>query len=118
MRDPRSHRRYVTLRRHWLAGYGGGLGMCSLCGNPVRTDLPGTDPHGPTIEHTLPIRDILALARDDAHALALACDTSLWALSHRRCNSRQGQAVTASINRARNQATATLATALGASRDW
>ena len=118
MRDPRSHRRYVTTRRHWLNGYQGGPGTCCLCGNPVDTSLPGTDPHGPTIEHTLPIRDILALARDDAHALALACDTSLWQLAHRRCQARQGQVVTAGINRARNQSTKTLATALGASRDW
>ena len=117
-RDPRNTRRYVQTRRHWLAGFEGGHGTCCLCGRPVDTSLAGTNPHGPTIEHRVPIRELRTIARTWTELVALTCDTSLWALAHKRCQDRQGQAVTASINRARNQATATLATALGASRDW
>lgn len=88
----RSHRRYTQARAAWLAGYGGGLGTCALCGQPVDTSLPGTHPAGPTIEHRLPIRHIEATARNRAEALALACDTSLWALAHLHCQRRQGGA--------------------------
>ena len=118
MRDPRNQRRYREARTAWLAGYGGGAGLCCLCRAPVDTSLPGTHPWGPTIEHTLPIRAIVTIARTDAEALALCCDTSRWALSHRRCNSQQGQAVTASINKARNQQRRPRPRDLGASRDW
>ena len=86
----RSHRRYTEARARWLAGYGGGLAPCVLCGRPVNTSLPGTHPAGPTVEHRLPIRHITAIARDRAEALALACDTSMWALAHLHCQRRQG----------------------------
>ena len=100
--DPRSSRRYTDTRRLWLAGYGGQDATCCMCGRPVDTSLPGTHPMGPTIEHRYPVRMILAEARDDAHAVEMACDTSWWAVAHSRCQSRQGQAVTSQINRARN----------------
>lgn len=117
LNDPRSHRRYVQARAAWLAGYGGGVGVCCLCGNGVDTSLPGTHPHGPTIEHRLPIRTIRASAQTYAEAVALACDTSMWALAHRRCQARQGQRVTAQLNKQRNNLRPNARVA-GTSRDW
>lgn len=93
LRDPRSHRRYTTARATWLAGYGGRPQPCCLCGGLVDVTLPGSHDSGPTVEHRLPIREILDRSRDNEQALALACDTSLWALAHKRCQSRQGGAV-------------------------
>lgn len=90
MSNPRQHRRYTETRAAWLAGYGGQLGTCVLCGHAVDTSLPGTHPAGPTVEHRLPIRHIIAMTQSDAEALAMACDTTLWALAHKRCQSRQG----------------------------
>ena len=113
--DPRNHRRYLQARKAWLAGYQGRPGTCCLCGQPVNTSLPGTHRLGPTIEHRLPIRVIRATAQTWAECVALACDTSLWGLAHRRCQSRQGQAVTTVLNRRRNAARKAARTA---SRDW
>jgi hypothetical protein len=93
MRDPRRHRRYATAARAFIASHEPGT-ACALCGEPVDTRLPGTIPDGPTVEHRLPIRTILATAQTQAEALALACDTSLWGVAHRRCQSRQGGEVT------------------------
>lgn len=83
MRDPRSHRRYVEAAREYKA-----LNMgapCALCGQPVTA--------GPTVEHRLPIRTIRATARTYDEAVALACDQSMWAMAHKRCNSQQGARV-------------------------
>lgn len=114
MRDPRSSGTYTKKRRAWLAALGD-VATCCLCGRLIDLALPGTDPHGPTIEHTLPIRDIRVIARDYREAVALACDITYWRSAHRRCQSRQGQAVTAAINRQRNEASRVLD---GASRAW
>ena len=113
--DPRRSNRYMTTRRAWLAGYAGQHGTCCMCGQPVDTSLPGTHRYGPTIEHRLPIRTIRAQAQDWAHAVAIACDTSLWALAHNVCQARQGQRVTAAINKQRNEQQHA---AEGASRRW
>lgn len=67
--------------------------VCCLCGEPVDATLPGTAPRGPTVEHTLPVRRILAMSRSWDEALALVCDTSLWLLAHKVCQDRQGAAV-------------------------
>lgn len=91
MKDPRSHRRYVQTRAAWLPAQAGR--RCCLCGEPVDITLPATSRLGPTVEHTLPIRDILRLANSWAEAVAMACDTSLWDLAHRRCQSQQGARV-------------------------
>lgn len=114
MQDPRSTRRYRSARTAWLAGYAGQPGTCCLCGGIVRTDLPGTDRWGPTIEHRYPVRAILAAAQDWEQAVAMTCDTSHWGLAHRVCQSRQGQAVTTVTNRVRNAARGVA----GASRAW
>jgi hypothetical protein len=90
--DPRSHRRYVKARALWLAGYGGGPAPCGICGGVVNTSLPGTHPWGPTIEHRVPVRVLAQQARNRAELLTLVCDTSLWAVAHLRCQSRQGGA--------------------------
>ena len=114
MRDPRSHRRYVNLRRAWLNAYGGGTGTCALCGRAVNTALPGTVPLGPTIEHRVPIRVMKQTASDFAELLAMACDTRLWALAHRRCQDRQGAQA---VNQQTNRRVARVATARS-SRTW
>lgn len=93
MRDPRSHRRYRTAAKAHIAAHPPGT-PCCLCDQPIDTTLPSTHPQGPTIEHHVPVRDILAAARDDAEALAMACDTSAWGVAHRRCQDRQGASVT------------------------
>lgn len=80
MRDPRSHRRYVEAARTYKQQ---NLGApCALCGLPVVS--------APTVEHRLPIRTIRATARDYAEAVALACDQTMWAMAHSRCQSQQG----------------------------
>lgn len=91
MRDPRSHSRYQATRRTWLPT---AHPICCLCGQPVDLTLPATHRYGPTVEHTVPIRSILAMARSYDEALTLACDTTLWLLAHKRCQDRQGAAVT------------------------
>ena len=65
-----------------------------LCGGMVLTSLPGTHPYGPTIEHRYPVRRIIADSRTWDEAVALACDTTWWALACRRCQDRQGGAST------------------------
>lgn len=93
LKDPRSHKRYRTAAKTYIAGRPPGT-PCALCDQPIDTTLPSTTPPGPTIEHRLPIRTILAQAQTQAEALALACDETLWALAHRQCQDRQGAAVT------------------------
>jgi hypothetical protein len=114
MGNPRSHRRYKDVARAYIASLPGPV-PCVLCGTLVDVGLPGSHPLGPTIEHNPPVRVLIAAARTYAEAVALVADTRNWAgVAHRRCQSRQGQAVTAARNRARN-ATRRMA---GASRDW
>lgn len=107
----RSTHRYRTARALWLAGFKGQPHPCCMCGIPVDTSLPGTHPHGPTVEHQLPIRHIEAMARDFTQAVALACDTSMWGLAHKVCQDRQGAGV---VNAARGARRAMI----GASREW
>jgi hypothetical protein len=87
-KDPRRHSRYILAARRYLAALQ--HANCALCGRPVNLTLPRTSPWGPTIEHQHPVRLIQREARDWEHAVALVCDTSTWAVAHRRCNSRQG----------------------------
>ncbi len=86
--DIRSHRRYTTLARTWLPQQAGR--PCCLCGQGIDPSLPSTHPYGATVEHTLPVRVILATARSRAEALDLVCDVRLWDVAHRRCQDRQG----------------------------
>lgn len=114
MRDPRATRRYRTARALWLAGYKGGTAPCVLCGGMVLTSLPGTHPYGPTIEHQPPVRALIAMAKDYAHAVAMVSDTSTFAgVAHKRCQDRQGGA--SSVERPRY---APSSSSLGCSRDW
>lgn len=92
MRDPRSHRRYVDAARVYKQQNHGA--PCALCGLPVLTS--------PTVEHRLPIITIQETARDYAEAVALACDQSMWAMAHSRCQSQQG-ARSANARRRKNQ---------------
>jgi hypothetical protein len=100
--DPRSHRRYVELARKYIAAHT--RANCVLCGVPIDLSLPRTAPGGPTIEHRYPIRRIRVEARTWVDCLALTCDTSMWALAHRKCQSRQG-ALAANAARGKRRAT-------------
>ena len=90
MKDPRRHGTYTRTRRAYLDGFAGGPAPCAICGGTVNTSLPGTHPYGPTIEHRIPVRRMRYMVQTWAELLALACDTSLWAVAHQRCQSRQG----------------------------
>lgn len=93
LRDPRSHRRYVEASAAYIAR-APHLVTCALCGEDVDTTLPRTHRRGPTIEHRLAVRFILANVRSQAEALAVACDEDLWSIAHSECQSRQGAGVT------------------------
>jgi 5-methylcytosine-specific restriction endonuclease McrA len=77
--DPRWSSAYQRKRRAFIADHPPGSPCCH-CGDEVDTTLSGNHPWGPTVEHTVPVRN-----RPD-----LALDISLWQLSHRKCNDRQG----------------------------
>lgn len=94
--DPRKSRRYRAAALRWIRARRGW--PCALCGVEVNVDLPGTHPWGPTIEHTVPVRVLVATATSRANLLDLVCDEKTWALAHRRCQASQGARVT---NRAR-----------------
>jgi hypothetical protein len=110
-RDPRASRRYRTLRTTWLRAADP---TCALCGKGVDISLPGTHPWGPTIEHTIPVRTILAVTDTWPDALAMACDTTLWAMAHTRCQQQQGARATSAINAERHRRDARRR----GSRDW
>lgn len=92
MKDPRSSSQYRKARALWLAGYGGGPAPCQLCGGLVNTSLPGTHPHGPTIEHRVPVRRLREQVQTYEQWVSLVCDTSLWSVAHKRCQDKQGGA--------------------------
>lgn len=85
--DPRDSRRYRTARKRWLPT---AEPVCCLCGGEVDMLLPSRYPGSPTVEHTLPVREILAMTETREQAIALACDVSLWSVAHSKCQSRQG----------------------------
>lgn len=70
-------------------------GICCLCGQPMRLDLPGTHPEGPTLEHLIPV----SLGGSPTHPNNLSA-------SHHRCNSRR-QNLTIEQYRARYHGTQT-----------
>jgi hypothetical protein len=92
MPDPRRSSRYVVTRRRWLKQQPDGS-PCIMCGRAIDMSLPGTHPFGATVEHSVPVRTLRRLARDEAELIDLACDTSTWLLACRRCQSRQGARV-------------------------
>jgi hypothetical protein len=87
-KDPRRDSRYIVAARRYLAALT--HASCCLCGRPVDMQAPRTSPYGATIEHRYPVRHIKAMAQNWDEVIALTCDTSLWSVAHRRCNSRQG----------------------------
>ena len=97
-KDPRRHSRYILAARRYLAALT--AANCALCGKPVDLSAPRTSPWGPTIEHRHPVRLIQRQARDWDEAVAMTCDTSLWAVAHKRCQSRQGAIA---VNKMRGQ---------------
>ena len=97
-RDPRRDSRYIVAARRYLAALT--HASCALCGRPVDMQAPRTSPYGATIEHRYPVRHILATTQSWDEAVALTCDTTLWAVAHRRCNSRQGAIA---VNKRRGQ---------------
>ncbi len=91
MRDPRSHRRYVTAARAYIAQHPPGT-PCAICGRGIDTTLSGMSTWGPTIEHRVPIRTLKRHAMDDAELLTLACDQTMWGIAHLHCQRKQGGA--------------------------
>lgn len=106
-RDPRSHRRYIEARAAWLSTIT--AGNCCLCGKPVDLALPATYANGPTVEHKLPVRVIMRTAPTWLDAVAMCCDTSMWGLAHRRCQSRQGALVSNVTRHGRSERTSSRA---------
>lgn len=109
MRDPRNSRKYADLRRDYIARADP---ICDLCGGWIDTTLPGTHRLGPTIEHRVPIRDVLAYCQTQAEVNAMALDTQTWALAHAKCNQLQGASAGGTIITTRN------AQRRRGSRDW
>jgi hypothetical protein len=65
---------------------------CYRCGAPVRFDLPGTAPQGPTIDHVgIQVADVTGMQKGAARR-ALH-DVSQLAVSHRVCNTRDGRGI-------------------------
>lgn len=95
-RDPRTSHRYRALRAAWLPT---AHPVCVLCGKGVDITLPPGLRDSPTVEHIVPIRTILATSSTWAEAVAMCCDTSLWALAHRRCQVTQGAKVGRELQR-------------------
>ena len=87
MKDPRGSSLYRRTKAQWLPTADT---TCALCGKHVDTLLPPGYPQSPTVEHTLPIRTILTMTQTWDEAVTLACDTTLWAMAHHLCQSRQG----------------------------
>jgi len=98
MNDPRSHRRYTDLAKQHIAALANTVVHCALCGQPVNMYAPRTTDAGPTIEHRVPVRRLRKLAHDEQDLLDLVCDTELWGVAHRRCNSNQGGIAAAHIS--------------------
>ena len=85
--DPRKAERAITPKTKAILAV-------HLYGQPVDLDASGDSPRGPTIEHTYPVRMILARAQSWEHAVELACITTQWRLAHRLCQNKQGARVT------------------------
>ena len=65
---------------------------CARCGHPIRWDLSGNHPQGPTIDHMgVQVADVVGMARADARR-ALHNMAQL-AVSHRECNTRDGRGI-------------------------
>lgn len=90
MTDPRSHKRYRTLADQYINDRKHTEQSCALCGKQIPMHLSRTSALGPTIEHRVPVRQILRQAQNQAEALNLVCNTEWWALAHSRCQSSQG----------------------------
>ena len=92
MKDPRSSRRYKTLRTQYINAHKP-TATCALCGHTINLDLPGTHPAGPTIEHQLKVHIMQRMTDQWDTLVTMCCDTSSWALAHRRCQDKQGAQV-------------------------
>lgn len=69
----------AAYRRARTIGIAQSGGICLLCGQPIRLDLPGTHPQGPTLEHRIPV----SRGGHPYHPANLSA-------SHLSCNSRRG----------------------------
>lgn len=91
--DPRGSKQYADARARYLGALGD-VATCCMCRQPIDMSLSGRDRAGPTVEHMLPIRDILARTQTYAQAVNLACDITWWDVAHRACQCKQGADVT------------------------
>jgi hypothetical protein len=65
---------------------------CYRCGTPIRWDLSGLEPSGPTIEHCqTQVADCVGWTRGDARRTLHDMTPGALAVSHRACNSRAGR---------------------------
>lgn len=69
----------AQYRRARAIGIAQSGGLCLLCAKPMRLDLPGTHPEGPTLEHLIPVSR-------GGHPY----DPRNLSASHQRCNSARG----------------------------
>ncbi len=92
MSDPRNSHRYKTLRAEYINARKP-TAPCALCGKTINLELPGTHPAGPTIEHLVKVHEMQRSTSHWETLVNLCCDTSAWALAHRRCQNRQGAQV-------------------------
>lgn len=82
-------RPYRERRIEVIAASGG---ICLLCGEPMRLDLPGTHPDGPTLEHIIPVSR-------GGHPT----DRRNQAASHLRCNRARGDRLLSEMPRQRRR---------------
>ena len=92
VRDPRSSSKYQKQRAQYINARKP-TAPCALCGKTIDLDLPGTHPAGPTIEHTIKVHIMQRMTDRWDTLVIMCCDTSSWALAHRRCQDRQGAQV-------------------------
>lgn len=121
MADPRSSRRYRTAALAYLDAHRREAVACALCGGQVDMTAPSTSDPGPSVEHTVPVRWIVANAPDYATAVDWACDVTRWAIAHRGCQNRQGGQATAkpaNTQRHRHWAREKGQRAPASSREW
>ena len=88
--DPRSTRRYIGAARRYIDAHRNEHVACALCGGIIDMGAPSSDPLGPSVEHTIPVRWIRTHAATREECVDMACNQDAWALAHRRCQHQQG----------------------------
>lgn len=82
----------AQYRRARAIGIAQSGGICLLCAQPMRLDLPGTHPDGPTLEHVIPVSR-------GGHPY----DRRNLSASHHRCNSARGNRLLSELRTDRHE---------------